>query len=72
MNFPEKLKKLRKDNKLTQKETAQELNITERNYQHYEAGTQKPSFDGLINLCTFFNVSADYLLGLTDNPEINK
>ena len=66
--FTDKIKALRKDRNLTQKQLAAELGLNERNYQHYEAGTQKPSYDGIVNLAKFFQVSADYLLGLTDNP----
>ena len=66
--FSQKLKILRKSKSITQKQAALALELNERNYQHYEAGTQKPSFDGLAKLCTYFDVSADYLLGLSDDP----
>ena len=69
--FAEKIKKLRNEKKITQKQIACNLGITERNYQHYEAGSKKPSFDGLIKLADFFNVPADYLLGRTDSCDEN-
>ena len=62
-DFKDKLRRLRSERNLTQKQLAVDLGITERNYQHYEAGTKKPSFDGLIKLADLFNVPADYLLG---------
>lgn len=69
LDFNEKLRLVRKNKGVTQKQTCIDLDIRERNYQHYEAGTQKPSFEVLIKLCQYFNVSADYLLGLSDNPD---
>ncbi|WP_320691328.1 helix-turn-helix transcriptional regulator [Monoglobus pectinilyticus] len=56
----------------TQKQVASNIGITERNYQRYEANDQRPSFDILISLADFYNVSLDYLVGRTKNPEINK
>nr|DAW90262.1 MAG TPA: helix-turn-helix domain protein [Bacteriophage sp.] len=67
--FNEHLRNIRKSNGVTQKQVAEAVNVTERNYQYYEAGTQKPSFDTLIALAEYFNVSLDYLVGLSDNPE---
>ena len=66
--YNEKLRIARKNLKVTQKEAAAYLGVTERNYQHYEAGTQKPSFDMIVKLCRYYGVSADYLLGLSDEP----
>jgi len=66
--FNEKLRVARKELGITQKQAATDLDTSERNYQHYEAGTSKPSFDFLPKLCRYFNVSADYLLGLSDEP----
>lgn len=59
----EKIKKLRKIKKVTQRQTANAINVTERNYQAYEADTQKPSFDSLLALSKFFDVPSDYLIG---------
>jgi transcriptional regulator with XRE-family HTH domain len=67
-NFSERLKRLRKSQNVTQKELAQALNVTERNYQSWEAGKTKPQFDTINALCDHFHVSADYLLGRTDTP----
>ena len=67
--FGEHLKSLRKAKKVTQKEVAKAIGATERNYQHYEADTQKPSFDNLIALADFFDVSLDYLVGRSDDPK---
>ena len=48
------------------------LQMTERGYQNYELGRGEPSYDKLIEIADILNVSTDYLLGRTDNPEINR
>ena len=67
-NFSARLKELRKTNGKTQREISISLNITERNYQHYEAGNHKPNLDTAIALADFFNVSLDYLVGRSNDP----
>jgi len=67
----ERIKKLRIDNKFTQKQLANILNINEYSVQRYEYG-DRPSLDSLLALAEYFNVSIDYLVGRTDNPEVNK
>ena len=71
-NFGEHLKEMRISFNYTQKQVASNIGITERNYQRYEANDQRPSFDILISLADFYNVSLDYLVGRTMNPAINK
>ena len=71
-NFGEHLKEMRISFNYTQKQVASNIGITERNYQRYEANDQRPSFDIIISLADFYNVSLDYLVGRTKNPEINK
>ena len=71
-DFGKHLKEIRISFNYTQKQVASNIGITERNYQRYEANDQRPSFDILISLADFYNVSIDYLVGRTDNPEINK
>jgi len=67
-NFYERLKETRKTLNLTQKQVAEGIDISERLYQKYEYGNTKPNFEYIIKLCNYFNVSADYLLGLSDDP----
>lgn len=69
MNFNERLKTIRKRLKYTQKQVATGLGITERNYQDWEYGRNKPGFDSLIALADFFNVSLDFLVGRSDVAE---
>jgi len=68
-SFPERLKEIRKLKKVTQKQIADGIGASEAQYQKYEYGYNKPSYDVIIKLCQYFCVSADYLLGLSDNPE---
>ena len=66
------LKEQREKAGLTQVELAKRLNITERQYQRLEAGDSWPRFKTLIALADFFAVSIDYLVGRTDNPQVNR
>lgn len=61
-----KLKELRKIKNVSQKEVAKAVGITLSAYSNYEQGLRQPSYDILKNLCKYFDVSADYLLGLED------
>lgn len=72
IKFNEHLKDIRKFQNKTQKETSVALGITERNYQTLEYGKSKPSFDTLISLAEYFEVSIDYLVGRTDDPKLYK
>jgi len=66
------LLKARKEKKCTQKQVAQEIGISERNYQDYEYGKVEPVASKLIALADYFGVSLDYLVGRSDNPEVNR
>jgi transcriptional regulator with XRE-family HTH domain len=72
--FKTRIKKLRQEKKLSQNETAKALNISLRAYQYYESNQKNflPAYDTLIALSSLFEVSIDYLLGCTDNQNINK
>ena len=70
--FGEKLKNLREINLKLQKDMALLLDISIRQYQRYEKGEQEPNIDTLIKIADFYNVSIDYLVGRTDNPEFNR
>ena len=72
LDFGERLKIVRKSKELTQKQAAKGLKIAERSYQRYEGNESTPSFDGFIALVDFFDVSADYLIGRSDDPERKK
>lgn len=64
--FQEALIEQRKLNRLTQREVAKRLGISQPSYIRYENGTAEPSLENLVKLADLFDVSVDYLLGRTD------
>lgn len=69
MNYFERLKDMREDNDLTQSDIAAILKTTRQQVSKWETGVQMMGVDKYIILAKHYNVSVDYLLGLTDNPE---
>jgi len=67
MNFNVRLKQLRQRNNLTQGQLANVLGLKPTAISNYESERNEPSFDKLISLSIYFDVSCDYLLGLTDS-----
>ena len=61
-----RLKELREEKGLTQKEVATQLGLHSVTYLHYEKDQREPPLTVLMQMALFFDVSADYLLGLTD------
>ena len=61
-----RLKDLREDADLKQKEVAEYLHIKQNTYSQYENGQRQLPIDILVKLATFYNVSTDYILELTD------
>lgn len=66
MKFNERLKEARLYKQLKTTEVALQLEITERAYYYYEKGCREPSLELLVKICKLFDVSADYLLGLSE------
>ncbi|MBE7093802.1 MAG: helix-turn-helix transcriptional regulator [Clostridiales bacterium] len=62
-----KIKELRKEAGLTQKQVAQMLNKSETGFASWEQGLSEPSVNDLRMLCMIFNVSANILLGISDD-----
>ena len=62
----DRLKELRKEKGVSQKEVAKAIGVTISAYSNYEQGLREPSNQILINLCKYYDVTADYLLGLED------
>ena len=61
-----RIKDLREDNDLTQKQIAEYLHIKQNTYSQYENGQRQLPIDALIALAKFYNTSTDYILGLTN------
>jgi len=70
--YLKKLKDLRIDNDLYQKEIASILKITRQQYGLYESGKRDIPIDLLIKLADFYHVSTDYILGRTNKKELDK
>lgn len=66
MNYRTRMRNLREDRDLTQKEVGQVINKSQQGYSHIEDGRAELKIDDLIKLCKFYGVSADYFIGLTD------
>ena len=66
-----RLKDLREDKDLVQKEVAAVLNITTQQYSLYERGDREIPFHHVITLANFYRVSLDYIAGLTNNKKRN-
>ncbi|MDY6324696.1 MAG: helix-turn-helix transcriptional regulator [Catonella sp.] len=66
MNFNVRLRTLRQKHKLTQSELADILGLKPTAISNYESKRNEPSFDKLIALSKYFDVSCDYLLGVSD------
>jgi transcriptional regulator with XRE-family HTH domain len=64
-----RLRQLRENAGYTQEEIAKRLKISEKQYSLWERGKANPNYDSLIDLVTFFNVTADYLMGRTEHPQ---
>ena len=67
----ERIRKLRKQRKLTQKEMAEIMGCTPNHYQKIEYGKVNISVTMLAFLADYFQVSTDFLLGRTDNRDVN-
>ncbi len=74
-NYNDKLRELREDNDLKQKDIAKILGINQQVYSRYELGIRPLPIELLIKLCKFYNVSSDWVLGLNtkdkERPENN-
>ena len=64
-----KIRDIREDKELTQKQLSQILNCTQQTYSRYETGEITIDIFNLIKLANFYNTSTDYLLGLTDETK---
>ena len=68
MNYRERIKNVREDHDLTQAHVGKLLDKSQQGYNNIEMGRAELKIDDLIRLCKFYDLSADYLIGLTDNP----
>lgn len=66
MTYKQRIKDLREDKDLKQENIAKILGTSQSYYAQYENGKRQLPIDRLIKLCYFYNVSADYILGFTN------
>lgn len=69
MDYRERLRSIREDRDLTQAQIGRVLNKSQQGYNHIEAGRAELKIDDLIKLCKYYNLSADYVIGLTNRPK---
>ena len=67
-----RIKEIRKIRNLSQGQVAKRIGMEQTQYSRYERGENEIKVNVLIEICKALNVSADYLLELTDIPEMNK
>ena len=65
--FSEKIRALRKERKLSQAAVGEQVGMSMRGYQDLELGA-KPTFDNLLRIADFYDVSVDWLMDRTDDP----
>lgn len=72
MELTSSLKRFRRDFNLTQQQVADSAGMRVHVYQRYEQGLREPAFRQLRKLADAYDVSIDYLVGRTDNPQISR
>ena len=66
MNYTERIRALREDNDFIQTQIADLLGVVQKTYSDYEVGKTRLPIDSIIILAKFYNVSMDYICGVTD------
>ncbi len=67
-----RLKEIRKTKGISQLKLAMDLHMNQNTVSRYETGEREPGINELIKIADYFNVSVDYLIGRTDNPNLQK
>ena len=67
MDYRIRMRNLREDHDLTQREVAKVINKSQQGYSHIEEGRAELKIEDLIKLCRFYGVSADYFVGMIDS-----
>jgi len=70
--FTERFKKIIQTNNLTAYRVAKDTGISQGLMAEYHRGDKIPTVNNLVKIADYLNCSVDYLLGRTDNPEVNK
>lgn len=67
--YRKRMRDVREDNDIKQSEIAKLLNKSQQGYSHIESGRAELKIDDLVKLCRFYDISADYLIGLSDEKK---
>lgn len=69
MDYRTRIRNIREDKDLTQAQVGKLLQKSQQGYNHIEAGRAELKIEDLVKLCKFYNLSADYLIGIIDEPK---
>ena len=72
VDYRERLRNIREDRDLTQAQVGKILNKSQQGYNHIETGRAELKIEDLVTLCRYYNLSADYVVGLIDKPKSYK
>lgn len=72
VNYRTRLRDVREDHDLTQSDVGKLINKSQQGYNHIETGRAELRIDDLVTLCQFYDLSADYLIGLTNKAKSYK
>ncbi len=68
MDYRTRIRNIREDHDYTQAQIGKLLHKSQQGYNHIEAGRSELKIEDLVILCKFYHVSADYMIGLSDDP----
>lgn len=68
MDYRQRLRNMREDHDLSQAEVGKIIHKSQQGYSHIENGRAELKIEDLIALCLYYQVSADYMIGLKDKP----
>lgn len=69
MDYRTRLKNIREDRDFTQAQIGRIINKSQQGYNHIETGRAELKIDDLVRLCKFYNLSSDYIIGLTNDVD---
>ena len=69
MDYRIRMRNLREDRDLSQAQVGKLLNKSQQGYNHIDTGRAELKIEDLAILCKYYNVSSDYMIGLTDDPK---
>lgn len=72
MDYRERMRNIREDRDFTQAQIGKIINKSQQGYNHIETGRAELKIEDLIKLCIFYDVSADYFIGLSEIPNHDK